>query len=597
MLDEPGDEVDARPRQAQPFAGGPGRARAGLLLAAGQAALARVVQQHGQEEDVLLLDLRHQGGGQGMLVGHAPAGDVGDHAHGPQGVLVHRIGVVHVELHLGDDASELRQIAPQHARLGHQGQRPLGIAAAGQDIQEDLRRLGVPPHLRADETERPGGGGEGVGVQVEVPPVGDLEQPQQVQRIGLEHLRPGHVQTPALLDEARHVQRLAGGLATAGEQARNPPGRGLDPFGLQLGGEDAGQRADLLGDQEIAPHEALDGRIVGPVAIAHPLGDLRLQVEGQALFGAAGGEMQVSAHRPEEIKGPDEGADFTPLEHLQLRHPVHRLGRVQIFGDPEEGVEVPQAPLALLHIGLDHVAAGAGAGLALIALLELGGDELRACALDHLAAEPGLQLLGQGLVAGQAPGLQDRGADGEVFPGELDALIHRARGVAHLEAQIPQGIEHVLDHALHMGSLLVGAQEQEIEIGEGRKRPAPIAPHRHQAQALALGGIARPDHVDGGEVIEGGDHLVGDPGQEPRGLDAAGPILQPLLGDHPAAKQGLLQDLQRPPTLLGLIAGRIQRRRRQLRPQPHPIDDIFQAGGFETRGHGLWGLWRRRYSI
>ena len=307
--------------------------------------------------------------------------------------------------------------------------------------------------------------------------------------------------------------------------------------------------------------------------------------------------MQMGAHRPEEVEGADEGADLAALEHLQLRHPVHGLGGVQVFGDPEQGVEVAQAPLAVLHIGLDHVAAGAGPGLALIALLELGGDELRARALDHLVAEAGLQLLGQGLVADQAPGLQDRGADGEVFPRQLHALIHRARGVPHLEAQIPQGVEHELDHALHMGGLLVGPKEQQIEVGEGRQRAPPIAPHRHHTQALALGGIARPDHVDGGEVIERRDHLVGDPGQEPRGLDAAGPVLQPLLGDHPAAEQGLLQDLQRPPALLGLIARRIQRRRRQLRPQPHPIDDIFQAGRLQTRGHGLWGLWRRRYSI
>ena len=302
--------------------------------------------------------------------------------------------------------------------------------------------------------------------------------------------------------------------------------------------------------------------------------------------------MQMGAHRPEEVEGADEGADLAALEHLQLRHAVDPLGRVQIFGDPEEGVEVAQAALPLLHIGLDHVAAGASSRLTLVPLLQLGGHEFGAGAAHHLVAEAGLQLLGQALVAGQAPRLQDGGADGEILAGELHAFLDRARGVADLEAQIPQGVEHVLDHALHMGGLLVGAQKQQIEVGEGRERAAPIAPYRHQAQALALGGVARPDHVDGGEVIERGHHLVGDAGQEPRSLDPARAVLQALLGDHPAAEQGLFEDVEGAPALFGFIARRIQRRRRQLRAQPHPVDDIFQAGGLQTWGHGLEALRR-----
>ena len=91
-----------------------------------------------------------------------------------------------------------------------------------------------------------------------------------------------------------------------------------------------------------------------------------------------------------------------PLEHAPAAAPSSRtVGRVQVLGDPEQGVQVAQAALALLDVGLDHVAAGAGAGMALVALLQLGGDEFGAGALDHLLAEAALQLLGQALVAGQ----------------------------------------------------------------------------------------------------------------------------------------------------------------------------------------------------
>ena len=104
-----------------------------------------------------------------------------------------------------------------------------------------------------------------------------------------------------------------------------------------------------------------------------------------------------------------------------------------------------------------------------------------------------------------------------------------------------------------MGGLFVGAQEQQIEIGIGRQGSAPIASYGDHRQALPLGGVARAEDMDRGEVIQGADHLVGDAGQQPGGLDAAGAVLQPLLGDHPAAEKGRLENLQCLSTLLGHV--------------------------------------------
>jgi hypothetical protein len=223
--------------------------------------------------------------------------------------------------------------------------------------------------------------------------------------------------------------------------------------------------------------------------------------------------------------------------------------------------------------------------VALVALLQLGGDELGAGAADHIVLEAAHQLVRQLLVAGETAGLQDRGADGEVLAGELDALLDGPGRVADFEAQVPQRVEHVLDHALGVGGLLVGAQEQQIDVGERRQRAAAVAADADQRQPLTLGGVAGAEHVDGGEVVERGDHLVGDAGEQPGGLDAAGAVLQPLLGDHPAAKQRRLQDVEGGLALRRFVAGILQRRRRQLGAQPHAIDDVFQAGGFEAGRH------------
>ena len=56
---------------------------------------------------------------------------------------------------------------------------------------------------------------------------------------------------------------------------------------FEAGAEDAGQVADILGDEEIALHEALDAQHADALGITHALGQFGLHVEGQLLFGAA----------------------------------------------------------------------------------------------------------------------------------------------------------------------------------------------------------------------------------------------------------------------------------------------------------------------
>ena len=60
-----------------------------------------------------------------------------------------------------------------------------------------------------------------------------------------------------------------------------------------------------------------------------------------------------------------------------------------------------------------------------------------------------------------------------------------------LELQVPQHIEHRLHDALAPRGLLVGKQEQQVDIGSGCKRAAPVAAGRHQSKTLAERSLAR----------------------------------------------------------------------------------------------------------
>ena len=165
----------------------------------------------------------------------------------------------------------------------------------------------------------------------------------------------------------------------------------LDVARLERGEEDAGQVADVLGVGEVVLHEALDRALALGRAVAEGRGDLDLGVEGQLLDGAAVQQVQVDAHGPEEGLGLGEDAELLGREHAHLHQVLGGLGVVEVLADPEQRLQVAQAALALLDVGLEQVARAALAGVALGALGELELDELGPGAGEELAPEPGAE--------------------------------------------------------------------------------------------------------------------------------------------------------------------------------------------------------------
>ncbi len=194
---------------------------------------------------------------------------------------------------------------------------------------------------------------------------------EQIDRIALEHHVVGDVD-PVVVDD--EIGR-AGELALAAREGEEDAVEARHMLGLLLlerGAEDAGQVADILGDEEVVLHEALDRRQAGMGGVAEPLGDLALDVEMQPLLGLAGEEMHVAAHRPQEILGLEEFAVLGLGEDALVDQFLAGAHAVEILGDPEQRLQVAQAALAVLDVGLDQIAAFAGLGMALVALGELG---------------------------------------------------------------------------------------------------------------------------------------------------------------------------------------------------------------------------------
>ena len=442
-------------------------------------ALGDVVQQRGDVDHraVLGADLAHQVAGDDEFV-VAAAFDLLQVADAAQQMLVHRVVVVHVELHHRHDLAEGANEMAEHAGLVHAPQHDFGVVR-GQDFHEQPVGFRILAQLRVDELQRARHRAHRVGVKGEIVLLREAEDPDQVDRVVLEDIGRGEIDAVVVDDEIVAVGHPP--PVHARPQPRHHAAQHRRRLGLlifQLGAQDRGEIADVLGDQEIVLHEAFDILHAGMRGVSEPDRDLALHVERQPLFGAAREEMDVAADRPQEIGAAAEGAVFLRVEHAAFEQLVGLAHAVDIFRDPEQRMQIAQAALAVLDVGFDQIARLPGAAMALLALGKLGGDELGRGALHDLLVEPRHQFVVERLVPGQESGLEDRGADRHVAARLPDRFVDRTRGVADLQPHVPQAIQNGLGDLLAPGGLLVGQDEQEIDIGF----------RRHQSAAIAAGG-------------------------------------------------------------------------------------------------------------
>ena len=173
----------------------------------------------------------------------------------------------------------------------------------------------------------------------------------------------------------------------------------------------------------------------------------------------------------------------------------------------------------------------------------------------HVLVEARHQLVEQLAVAEQEARFQDGGADGHVRLGLADAFVDRARGVADLQPGVPQAIEDRFGDRLAPGGLLVGQQEQQIDVGAGRLQAAAIAAGGDHRHVLGLGRILRRIEMLDRELEQDADDLVFHPAQ-PLGAAAAVAILeQQLLGLGAAVVERGLQPLRQRRAQFALAAG------------------------------------------
>ncbi len=145
----------------------------------------------------------------------------------------------------------------------------------------------------------------------------------------------------------------------------------------------------------------------------------------------------MTAHRPQEGLGALEPRRFLGRQHAKIDELCDILDAVNVFGDPVEGVQIPEPALTFLDVGLELIAAIADPLMPGIALGKLGLDKLRRGAAHNVGVEALLQFGVKRLLPPDVARLEERRADRQIALGIAQAIGDRARRLSDFEAEIP----------------------------------------------------------------------------------------------------------------------------------------------------------------
>ena len=154
---------------------------------------------------------------------------------------------------------------------------------------------------------------------------------------------------------------------------------------------------------------------------------------------------------------------------------------------------------------LHQIGAVAVALVALLPLRPLGGEELADAPFPPGRGEALGELGEDRLLAGQEAGLQQRRLHRGVGARILQAFGDGTGGVADLQPQVPEQVEHELHHPLPAGAQRLAGDEEQVDVAEGRQHAAAIAAGGGQGE----GGLAlRLSHHGETVVVDRADQPV-----------------------------------------------------------------------------------------
>ena len=101
-----------------------------------------------------------------MIRAQAAVFDPSQNTHGPDGMLVHRIDVIHIVLHLRYDAPKVGDKTAEYAGFIHSAQGGFRIFPRRENFQAQAIRFHISAQLAIDQAQISGDQTQGLGVNI-----------------------------------------------------------------------------------------------------------------------------------------------------------------------------------------------------------------------------------------------------------------------------------------------------------------------------------------------------------------------------------------------------------------------------------------------
>ena len=131
-------------------------------------------------------------------------------------------------------------------------------------------------------------------------------------------------------------------------------------------------------------------------------------------------------YRPKKILGGDEGFELFFQKYAAVDEIGGVFDAIDVFRDPEQRLQIAQAPLGLFDVGFDDIAQTLLA-VPRVALFQLGLDKAATGACKQIGLERFVKILRQRGICSDKPVFQQSGLNGEIFAPKGHAIADGAR--------------------------------------------------------------------------------------------------------------------------------------------------------------------------
>ena len=188
--------------------------------------------------------------------------------------------------------------------------------------------------------------------------------------------------------------------------------------------------------------KTLDRLLTVALLVFKDFSQLDLVFKVQLIAFSSAKMMQAVSDLPDKRQGAFQGVVFRMGQQAEVFQIPGLFGIKFNLRDPQHGVVIPQATLALFQVGLEQIGGISEMNVAGLIAFDQPVDDRTGFLTDDLFPQLAHEVRVQERPAADEAGIQQRGQYFEILGGKRNTLFQRPGRITDIKADIPQRVNH-----------------------------------------------------------------------------------------------------------------------------------------------------------